>query len=65
MSRFIRACRRFVSDESSPTSVEYAVMIALIAVVVMVGAVTLGNEIQDVFKATAKVVKKLMRHKGT
>ena len=60
ISRFIQACRRFFADESAVASVEYAVLIALIAVVVMVGARTLGHEVKDVFEDMAEIVKELM-----
>ncbi|MCH8042667.1 MAG: Flp family type IVb pilin [Planctomycetes bacterium] len=42
MSRFIGALRRFIADESSPTAVEYGVMVALMAAVVVVGIGALG-----------------------
>ena len=57
MSRFIRAIHRFIADESSPTAVEYAVLIALIAVVIVVGARTMGNETKDVFEDLADFLK--------
>ena len=60
MPRFIQACRRFFADESSPAAVEYAVLIALIAVVVMVGGRTLGNETKDVLEEVAEVVEELL-----
>ena len=53
MTRFIRAIHRFIFDESSPAAVEYAVLIALIAVVIVVGARTMGNETKDVFEDLA------------
>ena len=49
MSRIIKSFRRFFSDEDGPTSVEYGVLIALIAVVVMIGAGTLGTNTAKVF----------------
>ena len=49
MSRFVKAVRQFFSREDGPASVEYAVMIALIAVVVMVGARAMGTSVSDVF----------------
>ena len=56
MARFIRACRRFIADESSPAAVEYAVMLALIAVLLVVGARTIGNETKDVLEDMAKII---------
>lgn len=57
MSRFIQAIHRFCFDESSPAAVEYAVLIALIAVVIVVGARTMGNETKDVFEDLADFLK--------
>ena len=52
MSQFIRACRRFVTDEYALASVEYAVLIALTAAAVVVDASPRfnesGNESKDV-----------------
>lgn len=40
---------RFLRDESGPTAVEYAVMLALV-IVVAVGSVTLiGNKVSSIF----------------
>ncbi|MCH8042666.1 MAG: Flp family type IVb pilin [Planctomycetes bacterium] len=57
MSRFIQAIHRFFFDESSPAAVEYALLIALIAVVIVVGARTMGNETKDVFEDLADFLK--------
>ena len=57
MSRFIQAIHRFFFDESSPAAVEYALLIALIAVVIVVGARTMGNETKDVFEDLANFLK--------
>ena len=36
--------RRFLADESGPTAVEYAVMLALILMSVIVGVSTVGSQ---------------------
>ena len=59
MRRIIQAIRKFLADESSPAAVEYAVMIALVGVVVIVGARSLGRETRGVLKAVADVVEEL------
>ncbi len=41
--------RWFVRDEEGATMVEYALLVALIAVVVIAGALFLGTEISDKF----------------
>ena len=38
------ALRRFMADESGPTAVEYAVMLALILISVMVGIGAFGSQ---------------------
>jgi pilus assembly protein Flp/PilA len=40
---------RFVKDESGATAIEYGLIAALIAVVIIAGATTLGNEINALF----------------
>ena len=51
MTKLIAAVKGFVNDESGATMVEYALMVALIAVV-CVGAVTaLGAKINTTFTA--------------
>jgi pilus assembly protein Flp/PilA len=56
MSKFVTAVRSFVSDEEGATMIEYALMVALIAVA-CIGAVTaLGGGVQASFSAiTAKL----------
>jgi len=44
MRQFIK---RFLNDESGPTAVEYAVLLALIVVAAMVGITSLGNVTND------------------
>lgn len=43
MSKWLSMARRFVADESGPTAVEYAVMLALIMVVCIAAVTTLGT----------------------
>lgn len=47
---------RFIKDEDGVTSVEYAVMVALIAAVVIVGARVLGNNTNNQFSSVASVI---------
>ena len=48
---------KFFKDEDGVTSVEYAIMAALIALVVVAGATLLGNSTNAVFVAADTVVK--------
>jgi pilus assembly protein Flp/PilA len=45
----IEKIKNFLKDEAGVTSVEYAVMAALIALVVIAGATYLGNQTNDTF----------------
>ncbi len=45
MSSAISTIRSFVRDEEGATMAEYALLVALIAVVVIVGAKALGNSV--------------------
>ena len=47
---------RFFKDEDGVTSVEYAVMVALIAAVVIVGARVLGTNTNNLFSSTASTI---------
>jgi pilus assembly protein Flp/PilA len=43
----------FIRDESGATAIEYGLIAALIAVVIIGGATTLGTKINDTFKAVS------------
>jgi len=45
--------QRFLADESGPTAVEYAVMLALIIVVCIAAITTLGNNANSTFSNVA------------
>ena len=49
MSRFTQPLVKFLSDESGPTAVEYAVMLALIIVVCITAITTLGTNANNTF----------------
>jgi len=49
MSRLLAEVRRFLADESGPTAVEYAVMLALIVVVCIAAITTLGTNASSTF----------------
>ncbi len=51
MSKFTSVVRRFVRDEAGATMAEYALLIAVIALVAVAGAKTLGNNLRDKFTA--------------
>ncbi len=53
MKRFIT---NFLSDESGATAIEYGLLAALIAVVIIVGASTLGGNINTLFNNIARCI---------
>ena len=53
MSKFIAAVKQFIDDESGPTAVEYAVMLALIIVVCISAITTLGSNANSTFSNVA------------
>ena len=53
MSKFIA---RFVSDESGATAIEYGLIVALIAVVVITAFTTLGNNLSGKMSTVANAI---------
>ena len=49
MSKWLAVVRQFVADESGPTAVEYAVMLALIIVVCVAAITALGTGASGTF----------------
>ena len=49
MRKFTNAIVSFINDESGPTAVEYAVMLALIIVVCITAVTTLGTNANNTF----------------
>jgi len=49
MSNWLDGLRRFLADESGPTAVEYAVMLALIIVVCIAAVTTLGSNASSTY----------------
>jgi pilus assembly protein Flp/PilA len=44
---------QFITDESGASAAEYALILALIALVIIVSVTTLGNNINTIFSAAA------------
>jgi pilus assembly protein Flp/PilA len=53
MSKFVT---RFLNDESGATAIEYGLIIALIAVVIVTAVTTLGTNVKAKFTAAATAV---------
>ena len=58
LSRFASCARRFLNDESGPTAVEYAVMMALIIVVCIASVTALGTNANNTFSYVGTQVGK-------
>ena len=53
MSKFLAGLKQFAMDESGPTAVEYAVMLALIIIVCITAVTTLGSNTNSTFSNVA------------
>ena len=53
MSKFLAGVKQFIDDESGPTAVEYAVMLALIIVVCIAAVTTIGTKASSTFSNVA------------
>ena len=56
MRKFSQAAVSFLKDESGPTAVEYAVMLALIIVVCIAAVTALGTNAQNTFSNVASTI---------
>jgi pilus assembly protein Flp/PilA len=57
MRKFINTIVAFAKDESGPTAVEYAVMLALIIVVCITAITTLGTNANSTFSSVGSSIK--------
>jgi len=53
MSKFIQQAARFVRDEDGVTAIEYGLIAALIAVVIIVAVTAVGTQLKTVFTTIA------------
>jgi len=56
LSRILKPVVNFVKDESGPTAVEYAVMLALIIVVCITAVTALGTNASNTFSSVGNTV---------
>ncbi|QHE76501.1 Flp family type IVb pilin [Hydrogenophaga sp. PBL-H3] len=49
MDKFLNATRRFLRDEEGVTAIEYGLIAALIAVVIIAGAALVGTNLNTLF----------------
>jgi pilus assembly protein Flp/PilA len=59
MSHLRRLVTRFRYDEDGPTMVEYGLMVGLIAIVVAIAAIVLGQNISTIFSNIASYLATL------
>lgn len=60
MSNFItQKLQRFIKDESGPTAVEYAVMIALIIIVCIASVTFVGGETNALFQTSGNEIQQI------
>ena len=59
MKKIIVRVKSFLREEDAPTAVEYGVMVALIAAVVIAGATAIGVSVEGVFQAVALTISPL------
>lgn len=53
MEKFVLATRRFMRDEEGVTAIEYGLLASLIALALIVGATTLGENLNSLFNDIA------------
>jgi pilus assembly protein Flp/PilA len=56
MVKLFNAVKKFVVREEGPTMTEYALMVALIAVVCIAAVTALGNEVKAAFNAITTAI---------
>jgi pilus assembly protein Flp/PilA len=56
MEKFMQGVNRFIRDEEGVTAIEYGLLAALIAVAIIVGAGTLGTNLNTLFDDIATCV---------
>jgi pilus assembly protein Flp/PilA len=64
-TRLSQAFFRFLTREDGPTTVEYAVMLALIIVVCVIAITTLGSKANDTFDEVSESLGKSASSSGS
>jgi len=60
MNNFImQKLQRFIKDESGPTAVEYAVMLALIIIVCIASVTLVGKETDALFQTSGNEIQQI------
>lgn len=53
MTKLLNVAKRFLREEDAPTMVEYGLLVAVIALVVVLGATVFGQALSDLFNRVA------------
>jgi Flp pilus assembly pilin Flp len=53
---YMALAKRFRNDEEGATATEYALLVVAIALIMVVGAVVLGNALKDKFSSTGDCI---------
>ncbi len=53
LGRFVRKAVAFLKEESGPTAVEYAVMLALILIAIIAAVASIGTETSEMYNNIA------------
>lgn len=56
MEKFVLATRRFLRDEEGVTAIEYGLIAALIAVVIIAAVAAIGTDLKTVFQKVADCI---------
>ena len=57
MKTYLRNILAFINDEEGASAIEYALLVALIALAITVGATALGTQINTMFNSAADKLK--------
>lgn len=57
MDRFIQSAKKFVRDEEGVTAIEYGLIAALIAVVIVFSVTNIGGNLNEIFTYVANQLK--------
>lgn len=57
MNKFIFSAKRFIRDEEGVTAIEYGLIAALIAIVIIVAVAAAGTNLKAVFQHVADCLK--------
>lgn len=60
MQKFVNATRRFLRDEEGVTAIEYGLIAALIAVVIIAAVSLVGDELVNVFTAISDALSEAL-----